>query len=69
MLKASPTSRRSALAAALFGLVVLGGVDSPVSAQTAGAPIRIGSTLALTGPLSATAQIHRIVGEIYVEQA
>ena len=33
-----------------------------------GAPIRIGSTLALTGPLSATAQIHKLVGEIYVEQ-
>ena len=34
-----------------------------------GPPIRIGSTLALTGPLSATAQIHKIVGEIYIEQA
>ena len=34
-----------------------------------GPPIRIGSTLALTGPLSATAQVHKIVGEIYVEQA
>ena len=32
-------------------------------------PIRIGSTLALTGALSATAQIHKIVGEIYIEQA
>jgi branched-chain amino acid transport system substrate-binding protein len=31
-------------------------------------PVRIGSTLALTGPLSATAQIHKLVGEIYVEQ-
>src|SRR3954466_1109646 len=67
MLKASHTSRRSALAAA-FGLIMLAGVASPTSAQTAGAPVRIGSTLALTGPLSATAQIHRIVGEIYVEQ-
>src|SRR5687768_18165849 len=35
----------------------------------AGAPIRVGSTLALTGPLAATAQVHKIVGEIYVEQA
>ena len=33
-----------------------------------GPPIRIGSTLALTGPLSATAQVHKIVGEMYVEQ-
>ena len=36
--------------------------------RPAAAPIRIGSTLALTGPLSATAQIHKMVGEIYVEQ-
>jgi branched-chain amino acid transport system substrate-binding protein len=41
----------------------------PVLAQApAGAPIRIGSTLALTGPLSATALTHKLVGEIYVEQ-
>ncbi len=30
-------------------------------------PVRIGSTLALTGPLAATAMIHKIVGEIYVD--
>lgn len=36
--------------------------------QAAGAPVRIGSTLALTGPLSATALTHKLVGEIYVEQ-
>ena len=30
-------------------------------------PVRIGSTLALTGPLSATAMVHKLVGEIYVE--
>src|SRR3954471_13382135 len=41
----------------------------PALAQTpAGQPIRIGSTLALTGPLSATALTHKLVGEIYVEQ-
>ena len=55
-------TRRGALAAALIGL-------SSVALAQAGAPIRIGSTLALTGPLSATAQIHRLVGEIYIEQA
>jgi ABC-type branched-subunit amino acid transport system substrate-binding protein len=37
----------------------------PAAAQ---APVRIGSTLALTGPLSATAMTHKLVGEIYVEQ-
>lgn len=39
----------------------------PASAQAPG-PVRIGSTLALTGPLSATALTHKLVGEIYVEQ-
>ena len=41
---------------------------SPAAAAPSGQPIRIGSTLALTGPLAATAQIHKLVGEIYVEQ-
>jgi branched-chain amino acid transport system substrate-binding protein len=30
--------------------------------------VKIGGTLALTGPLAATALVHKIVGEIYVEQ-
>ena len=37
-------------------------------AQGAQPPIRIGSTLALTGPLAATGLVHKVVGEIYVEQ-
>ena len=37
------------------------------SAQAPG-PIRIGSTLALTGPLATTALTHKLVGEIYLEQ-
>lgn len=41
---------------------------APAAAQPSGQPIKIGSTLALTGPLSATALIHRIVGEIYVDE-
>lgn len=40
----------------------------PGLAPAQGGPIRIGSTLALTGPLAATALIHKIVGEIFVEQ-
>lgn len=42
----------------------------PVLAQApaGGPPIRIGSTLALTGPLSATALTHKLVGEIYIDQ-
>ena len=52
------TRRQAAAAVGLFGMA------GRLRAQ--GAPIRIGSTLALTGPLSATAQIHKIVGEIYI---
>jgi branched-chain amino acid transport system substrate-binding protein len=37
-------------------------------AQGTQPPIRIGSTLALTGPLAATSLVHKVVGEIYVEQ-
>ena len=38
------------------------------SGAPSGPPIRIGSTLALTGPLASTALVHQLVGEIYVEQ-
>src|SRR3982751_3616233 len=31
-------------------------------------PIRVGGTLALTGPLSATGAVHKVAGEIYVEE-
>jgi ABC-type branched-subunit amino acid transport system substrate-binding protein len=57
-------SRRHALGAGAAGLATLSGL-----ARAQSGPIRIGSTLALTGPLAATAQVHKIVGEIYVEQA
>ncbi len=40
---------------------------APAAAQ-APAPVRIGSTLSLTGPLATTALTHKLVGEIYVEQ-
>src|SRR5438270_10621602 len=33
-----------------------------------GPPVRIGSTLALTGPLASTALVHKLTGEIYVEE-
>ena len=63
---ASILSRRAALAA-LVGLGLSAG--HALAQQATGQPIRVGSTLALTGPLSATAQIHKLVGDIYVEQA
>ena len=37
-------------------------------AQTSGAPVRIGGTIALTGPLGPTGLLHKIAGEIMVEQ-
>jgi ABC-type branched-subunit amino acid transport system substrate-binding protein len=51
------------IAVALVALASVG-----VGAQPARQPIRIGSTLALTGPLAATALVHKIVGEYYVEE-
>ena len=54
----------SVVAAAASAAIFLA---APAAAQ-APAPLRIGSTLALTGPLSATAMTHKLVGEIYVEQ-
>ncbi|MES2957144.1 MAG: amino acid ABC transporter substrate-binding protein [Pseudomonadota bacterium] len=57
-------TRRTVLGAGVAGLAAVSGLAQAQAPQ----PIRIGSTLALTGPLSATAQVHKIVGEIYVEQ-
>ncbi|WP_374304310.1 amino acid ABC transporter substrate-binding protein [Ferrovibrio sp.] len=51
----------AAMAVASLGLIT----GSAQSQQSN--PIRIGSTLALTGPLSATALVHKLVGDIYVE--
>ena len=51
----------------LAGLLTLSFVTS-VAAAPSGTPIRIGSTLALTGPLAQTALLHKMAGEIYVEE-
>jgi len=64
----TPVSRRRSLLAALLA-TLLGSAGLAQAQAPSGPPIRIGSTLALTGPLSATAQIHKIVGDIYIEQA
>jgi branched-chain amino acid transport system substrate-binding protein len=57
------TGRRTLLA----GLLLLAFTTTAVAAPQ-GTPIRIGGTLALTGPLAPTALIHKIAGEIYVEE-
>ena len=53
--------------AAVF-FAFLGAIAGSASGAPSGPPIRIGSTLALTGPLASTALVHQLVGDIYVEQ-
>ncbi len=64
----SSLSRRSALKGGL-AMAAATSLPSafPALAQGAG-PIRIGSTLALTGPLAQTGIIHKVVGEIFLDQ-
>ncbi|MDH2401821.1 amino acid ABC transporter substrate-binding protein [Bradyrhizobium sp. SSUT18] len=61
------TTRRTALKLALaFAAAGIGArLDA---APAAGAPVRIGSTLALTGPLAQTALLHKVSAEVAVEQ-
>src|SRR4029079_2242017 len=60
--------RRRALAAggALLSTFAMPGTLRAQGTQ-AGKPIRIGSTLPLTGPLASLAVIHKVTAEIYVE--
>jgi branched-chain amino acid transport system substrate-binding protein len=51
----------------VVALVLLGCVTGATAAPS-GPPIRIGGTLALTGPLAPTALLHKLAGEIYVEE-
>src|SRR5260221_10514114 len=54
---------------AVFGaLLALALAAHAALATPSGPPVRIGTTLALTGPLAATGLVHKIVGELYVEQ-
>ena len=55
------------IARVLAGLVTLAFVTA-AGATPSGPPVRIGCTLALTGPLAQTALLHKIAAEIYVEQ-
>src|SRR5437773_3180943 len=64
MIRARMTSRLAGLVATVF---VVTWAATAVAAPS-GPPIRIGGTLALTGPLAATALLHKIAGEIYVEE-
>src|SRR5580692_6918541 len=61
-------TRREAFAAGAGFALAAAGIGA-AAAQTAGAPVRVGGTLALTGPLAQTGAIHKVVGEIFIEQA
>jgi len=61
------TLRHRGFLSATAGMIVLALVAS-AGAAPSGQPIRIGGTLALTGPLAATSLVHKIAGEIFVEQ-
>jgi len=51
-----------------ISLVLMLGLAATGAAAPLGPPVRIGGTLALTGPLAPTALLHKIAGEIYVEE-
>ena len=59
--------RRFGCRGGLAALVLLSFLTT-AGAAPSGPPIRIGGTLALTGPLAPTALLHKIAGEIYVEE-
>jgi branched-chain amino acid transport system substrate-binding protein len=63
MLSRKTWARTSLLAVVLLVAFVFGAAAAP-----SGPPIKIGGTLALTGPLAATALLHKITAEIYVEE-
>lgn len=49
-------------------LVIRPQIRNARAAVTAGAPIRVGQTLSLTGPFAQTGLIHQIVSEVFVAQ-
>src|ERR1700722_13839140 len=64
---AASFSRREALALGT-GFALVAARSAGAAAQTSGTPVRIGGTLALTGPLAQTGAIHKVVGDLFIEQ-
>ena len=62
-----PDTQRRKVLGGIAGGLVLGLHAANTRAAPAGKPIRIGSTLPLTGPLASLGVIHKVTGEIYVE--
>lgn len=63
--KRTARASRRAVLGGIAGTLGLAAIP-PLRAAPSGPPVRIGSTLALTGPLAQTSLIHKAVGEIYV---
>ena len=61
-------SRTTPTLTSLLAAVLLAAFTFGADAAPSGPPIKIGGTLALTGPLAATALLHKITAEIYVEE-
>ena len=59
--------RRSFIATA--GGAALAAALPALAQQSAGAPLRVGGTLPLTGPLAGVGMIHKIAGEVFVDAA
>jgi branched-chain amino acid transport system substrate-binding protein len=60
--------RRRQVLGSLAAGTLLGVANGAARAAPSGKPIRIGSTLSLTGPLAQTALLHKIAGEAFVDQ-
>ena len=58
--------KRQLLVLLVGGLASLALPPGSLDAAPSGPPIRIGGSLALTGPLASQGIVHKLVGEIYV---
>jgi branched-chain amino acid transport system substrate-binding protein len=67
--KGNPSNwSRRQIVAGLGGLAVYAAVRPAAAQAPAGKPIKIGQTLALTGPFAQTGLVHKIVSEYYVDR-
>jgi branched-chain amino acid transport system substrate-binding protein len=57
---------RRALLSAIAGVAVIAIAGQASAQQASGPPLRIGQTLALTGPLGQTGMVHKTVGDIFI---
>ena len=59
-------ARRRAVVLGSGGLMVAASMPAFAQVPT-GAPIRVGATLPLTGPLASVGTIHKIAGEVFID--